>query len=105
MITYISGSKPGILYGFGKIHEALEDRIPIICPILSAIGTPTYKLAKLCSKLLKSITTNEYTIKDSFPFIKEVEEFDPNLVMASSDVTFQQPSSDRNYWPLCQESL
>ena len=105
MITYISGSKPGILYGFGKIHEALEDGIPIIRQILSAIGTPTYKLAKLCSKLLKSITTNEYTIKDSFPFIKEVEEFDPNLVMASSDVTFQQPSSDRNYWPLCQESL
>ena len=105
MITYISGSKPGILYGFGKIHEALEDGIPIICPILSAIGTPTYKLAKLCSKLLKSITTNEYAIKDSFPFIKKVEEFDPNLVMASSDVTFQQPSSDRNYWPLCHELL
>ena len=105
MITYIPGSKTGILHGFGKIHETLEDGIPIIRPILSAIGTPTYKLAKLCSKLLKSITTNEYTIKDSFPFIKKVEEFDPNLVMASSDVTFQQPSSDRNYWPLCHESL
>ena len=47
MITYIPGSKTGIMHGFGKIHETLEDGIPIIRPILSAIGTPTYKLAKL----------------------------------------------------------
>ena len=29
---------------------------------------------------------NEYTIKNYFSFAKEVEEFDPNLVMASFDV-------------------
>ena len=83
---YPSGLKPGILYGLGKIHKVLEDGIPVFCPILSAIGTPTYKLAKFCDKLLKPITTNEYTIKDSFSFAKEVEEFDPNLIMASFDV-------------------
>ena len=80
---YPLGLKPVILYGLGKIHKALEDGIPAFCPILSAIGTPTYKLAKFCDKLLKPITTNEYTIKDSFSSAKEVEEFDPNLIMAS----------------------
>ena len=53
---------------------------------MSAIGTPTYKLVKFCDKLLKPITTNECTIKDSFSFVREVEEFDPNLIMASFDV-------------------
>ena len=69
---YSSGSKPAILYRIGKIHKALEDGIATIRPILSPIGTPTYKL--------------EYTVKDSFPFAKEVEEFDPGLIMATSDV-------------------
>ena len=55
---YPSGSKPGILYGLGKIHKALEDGIPTFRPILSAAGTPIYKLAKFCDKLLKPITNN-----------------------------------------------
>ena len=83
---YSSSSKPEILYGIGKIHKALEDGIPNSRPILPAIGTPTYKLVKFCNKLLKPITTNEYTTKDSLSFVKQVEEFDPNLVVASSSV-------------------
>ena len=47
---------------------------------------PTYKLAKFCDNLLKPITTNKYTIKHSFSLAKEVEEFDPNLIMASFNV-------------------
>ena len=47
---------------------------------------PTYKLAKFCDTLLKPITTNEYTIKDSLSFGKQVEEFYPNLVTASFNV-------------------
>ena len=62
------------------------DRIPTFRPILHAIGTSSYKLGKFCDKLLKPITTQEYTIKCSFSFAKEVEEFDPNLVMANFDV-------------------
>ena len=42
---YPSGSKPGVLYGLPKIHKTLQDGIPSFRPILSAIGTPTYKLA------------------------------------------------------------
>ena len=64
----------------------MEDGIPTFRPILSEIGPPAYKLAKFCDKLLELIITNEYTIKDSFYFAKKVEEFDPNLIMASFDV-------------------
>ena len=54
---YPSGSKPGVLYGLIKIHKALEDGIPSFRPILSAIGTPKYKLAKFCDQLLKPLTS------------------------------------------------
>ena len=49
-----SGSKPGMLY-----------ELPTFPPILSAICTLTYKLSKLCDKLLKVIATNGCTINDS----------------------------------------
>ena len=39
------GSRPGILYGLGKIHKETRNGIPPFRPILSAIGTPTYNLA------------------------------------------------------------
>ena len=42
-----TGSKPGILYGQAKVHEPVENNCTSFRPILSAIGTPTYDLAKL----------------------------------------------------------
>ena len=48
------------------------------------MGTPTYKLAKFCDQLLKPLTNNEYTIKDSFLFAKEVLELE--LFMANFDI-------------------
>ena len=60
------GSSPGILYGRAKIHEPVKDGIPSFRPILSAIGTPTYKLSKFFVPLLTPFTLNEYTIKDYF---------------------------------------
>ena len=66
------GSKPGVLYGLSKINKALEDEIPSFLPILSAMGIPTYKLTTFCDPSLKPITSNEYTIKESFSFAKEI---------------------------------
>ena len=83
---YPSGSQPNALYRLSKIHKTLEDGIPSFRPILSAIGTLTYKLAKFCGQLLKPLTNNEYTIKNSFSFAKEVLEFDSSLFMASFDI-------------------
>ena len=38
------GSRPGFLYGLCKVHKAVVDTCPPFRPILSAIGTPMYKL-------------------------------------------------------------
>ena len=40
------GSRPGVLYGLGKVHKETKNWLPPFRPILSAIGMPTYKLAK-----------------------------------------------------------
>ena len=46
------GSRPGILYGLGKIHKETRNGIPPFRPILLAIGTATYRLAKFLLKLI-----------------------------------------------------
>ena len=53
--------------------------------ILSAIGIYNYNLANFFVPMLKQFTINEYTVKDSFSFSKEILDQDPNLFMASFD--------------------
>ena len=67
-----SGSRPGIMYVLAKVHKTVTDGLPSFRPILPVIGTPTYKLAKF---LVQILTTNEYTIKDSFTFAEELQSF------------------------------
>ena len=50
-----SGSQPGILYGLGKIHKPCKNGVPPFRPILSAIGKPTYSLAKFLIPILSEI--------------------------------------------------
>ena len=59
------GSRPGILFGLGKIHKETPNGIPPFRPILSAIGTPTYKLANILLKFLTPSTANEFTVIDN----------------------------------------
>ncbi|KAF7677257.1 hypothetical protein TCON_2655 [Astathelohania contejeani] len=81
---FATGSVPGILYGLPKVHKT---GIPIR-PILSAIGTFNYKLAKFLVPLLEPLTLNEYSVKNSFEFVKEVSALKLGYptVMASFDV-------------------
>jgi hypothetical protein len=79
------GSRPGILYGLPKVHKP---NFPLR-PIISAIGTHAYKLAKFLVPLLRPFSTNSYTISDTFMFVKELRELQintNNVVMASFDV-------------------
>ena len=59
---------------------------PPFRPILSALQTPTYKLAKFSVPILNPLTKNEYTVKDSFQFAEEICEQDPTLSTGSLDV-------------------
>ena len=52
-------------------------------PILSAIGTPRYKLAKFLVPRLSSIMVGEFTLKDSFAFAEEVLHQDSKFFMDS----------------------
>ena len=80
------GSRPGILYGLCKVHKAITEVCPPFRPILSAIGTPSYKLAKFLVPKLSSVTFNEFTVKDFFAFAEEIVHQDSKLFMGSLDV-------------------
>ena len=80
------GSKPGTLYGSAKVHKPLINGLPSFRPILSAIGTPTYKLAKFLVPVLSDITQNDFTVKDSFTFVDAILTQNSDLYMASLDV-------------------
>ena len=64
------------MYELFKVHKVIVDNCPAFRPTLSAINTPTYKLAKFLVPILKSLTSNEYTVKDSFAFAEEIVEQD-----------------------------
>ena len=81
---YPSGTNLGILYGLPKVHKA---NLPIR-PILSAVNTPNYLLAKYLVPNLTPLTKNDFTVHSSFEFAKEIVEMNAQgLHMASFDVT------------------
>ena len=80
------GTRPGIMYGLCKVHKDIVENCPPFRPILSAINTPTYKLAKFLVPILKSLSSNEHTVKDSFAFAEEIVEQDSECFMGSLDV-------------------
>ena len=79
------GSHFGILYGLAKVHKQLINNCPPFRPTLSAIGTPTYNIAKFLVLILKPLTTNDYTPKDTFEFSRDILNQNPKLFMASLD--------------------
>ena len=80
------GSHLGILYGLAKVHKQFIGNCPPFRPILSAIGIPTYNIAKFLVPILKPLATNDYTLKDAFKFSRDILNQNPNLFMASLDV-------------------
>ena len=80
------GTRPGTIYGLCKVHKQEVDGCPPFRSILSPLQTPTYNLGKLLVLILDTLTKNEYTVKDSFHFAKEICEQDPSLSMGSLDI-------------------
>ena len=66
------GTRPGVMYDSYKVHEASVENCPPFRPILSALNTPSYKVAKFLVPILKLFTTNEFTVKGSFNFAEEI---------------------------------
>ena len=87
------GSKPGKLYGSVKVHKPLINGLPTFRAFLSAMGTPTYKLAKFLVPVLSDITQNEFTVKDSFACVDDILTQNSDLYMTSLDVDAFLPTS------------
>ena len=85
-IIFPKYSRPGILYGNSKIHKLVVKNLPQFQLILSAINSPGYNLGKFLIPILKPLTHNEFTVKGSFNFAKEITAYDSSLFMASLDV-------------------
>ena len=66
-----------------KVHTPVVDNMANFRPILSAINTPGYNLASVLKPILESLTHNEFTVKDSFSFAKEITKYDSSLFMVS----------------------
>ena len=61
-LIYSRGSRPGILYGSPKVHKPVINNCPKFHPILSTIGTPTYKFAKFLVPVLSPLTYIEFLV-------------------------------------------
>ena len=84
----ITGSGPGILYGLPKIHKPNFDTVFPFRPIFAAYNTASYSLGKFIVPILSHLTTNCYTIANSYSFAKCIQEV-PNadkLYMCSFDI-------------------
>ena len=68
------GSKLVVMYGLWKVHKGAADsnNLSPFHPLLSAIGTCNYNLAKNFVPILKHFTINEYTIKDAFSSCNQI---------------------------------
>ena len=80
---YCSGSSFGILYGLPKVHK---NNAPLR-PILAAYNLPNYRIAKFLVPILERLTTNLYSLRNSYQFVPEVITQSAELVMVSFDVT------------------
>ena len=80
------GSSFGVLYGLCKAHKKVLDKFPPFRPILSAIKTPSYNLAKILVPLIEPIPKNNFTVKNSFEFSKEICERNPEYFISRLNV-------------------
>ena len=66
--------------------------MPKYTPIFFAINTPGYNVAKFVIPILEPLTHNEFTVKGSFSFAKEIKNYDSSLFMASFHVSHYLPT-------------
>lgn len=83
---YPTGSKQGIGYDSAKVKKLAIDNCLPFRPILLAIGITSYNLAKLLVGILSPLTEDEFTVQDSFLFLKEIIDLNYDCLFAGPDV-------------------
>ncbi len=90
---YPTASRPGRFYGTAKLHKLSQgckdvSQLPVR-PIISNIGTATYKTSKHLAKLLAPLTKSKYSINSTAEFITFSKNLkvDKDYDMVSFDVS------------------
>ena len=70
---YPPGSAPSRIYGIPKMQKfSSSDSFPKLRPIVSSIGTFNYNLARFLCNLLSPLVPNDYSSKDTFSFVFQI---------------------------------
>ena len=78
-------STPVMLFGNPNFHKPVVDNMPKFRSNLPTIKTPGYNLAQFLTPILERLTHNQFIVKDSFSFAKEIAKYDSSLFMARLD--------------------
>ena len=73
----------GTLYGLPKIHKPKP--VPFRS-ILAAYNLPNFKLAKYLVPLLSNLTTNQYSVKNSYEFTDIITQINSKHYLVSYDI-------------------
>ena len=86
---YPSGSAPDRIYGTPKMHKfSSSHSIPKLRPFVSSTGTFNYNLARLLCDLFSSLVPDDYTCKDTFSFVSQINNANRSKkFLVSYDVT------------------
>ena len=69
-----------------KVRKPLKNGLLLLKRILSAVGTPTYKLAKVVVPILPDIIQNDITVQNCFTFVDEIWTQNSDLNVAGLDI-------------------
>ena len=72
------------MYGSRKVHKTRVENCPPFQPILLAFGISTNKTCEILSANFKTFDIK--TVKDSFHFVEEIVDQQPDFFMGSLDV-------------------
>jgi hypothetical protein len=83
-------TQPARAHGLPKIHKSF-DSLPPFRPIIDTTGTAYQPVAKFLTNLLNPLTTNEFSIKDTFDAVSHINNlprklFDDGYRFVSFDV-------------------
>lgn len=81
---YPKGSRAGVLYGLPKVHKSGNP----VRPIISAIKTYNYELAKYLDEILKPLIDTTYILVDTYDFVNKVKDLSSatDLYIVSFDI-------------------
>ena len=86
---YPSGLAPTRVYGTPKMHKITSsDSFPKLRRIVLSIRTFNYNIARFLSHFISPLVPNDYSCKNTFPFVSQIKNENPSRkFLVSNNVT------------------